>query len=375
MAENEQRSRTRTPTTHYLLEILRSDPLGRFLQSHGLVAIHFSLTALVYGLIRMLALPALFGNLHTIEINGRSILGVLDDWPVLVNELVTVPIIAGYYLWQPTTMQNLYNGISTKIGPDHLARAKAMEYIRPVRQPWWVAIAFIVGLLEVIYLLNSYAVNDIVSWQNINPIMLASSVFIRLISFYMVVLVIIRQGFIIIGLNRLFTDRSVTITPLHPDRVGGLRALGDYVLSTSVIIGAAGLYFGMGFIRQGMNPYVVTSEFYAWMAIYILLAPLYLLMPLIQAHKRMREAKRKLMLELADQFEIEYRKLLAGLKNDQVDALLVQRVEAMQKIYGIAERAPEWPVNLEILSKFSVATLLPMALTLAAGLLQEWLLR
>ena len=345
MAENELRSKTRIQTPPYLLEIVRSDPFARFLQRLGLSAVQFGLIAMVYSAIRDLALPALFGTLFTTEVDGVLILGVLNDWPVLVNELVTVPIIAVYYLWQPRTMQKLYDGISQKIGPDPLARAKAMEYVRPARWRGWAVVAFLIGLLEAIYLLNFYLYGGNIQWQNVNLIMVASSLFIRLVSFYMVVFITIRQAFMIIGLNRLFAETSVMITPLHPDRAGGLHALGEYVLSTSVIIGAIGLYFGMGFVRQGLNPNILTFEFYGWMVIYFLLAPLFLLLPLIQAHRRMREAKHRLLVEVADQFDIEYRKLLAGLKSDQMDATLVQRVEAVQKIYTIAEGAPEWPLN------------------------------
>lgn len=362
-------------TTPYLQEILRSDPFAQILKRLGWSPLHFGLIAMAYSAIRDILLPALFGNLFTVEVNGEMILGVLNDWPVLVNELVTVPIIAAYYLWQPRTMQKLYDGISEKIGPDPLARARAMEYVRPARWRGWAVVAFLIGLLEAIYLLNFYLYGGSTAWQNVNLLMVASSLLIRLTAFYMVVFITIRQAFMIIGLNRLFAETSVMITPLHPDRAGGLRALGEYVLSTSVIIGAIGLYFGMGFVRQGMNPSILTWEFYGWMVIYFLLAPLFLFLPLLQAHRRMREAKQKLLLEIADQFDIEYRKLLAGLKSDQMDATLVQRVEAVQKIYTIAESAPEWPLNVAILSKFSAAALLPIGIPVAAGFLQAWLLR
>lgn len=82
------------------------------------------------------------------------------------------------------------------------------------------------------------------------------------------------------------------VIPLHPDREGGLRILGDYVLSTALIVSAVGLNFGMGLIRRGINPHLITTEFYVLMGIYFILSPIFFFLPLIQVHKRMKEAKR-----------------------------------------------------------------------------------
>ena len=362
-----------SPTSPYLLEIVRSDPLGRFLQKNRLSPVYFGLLVFLYGIIRNLVLTAIYGNLFTIQRSGETILGVLNDWPVLGIELVMVPVVAGYYLWQPATMQALYDGISEKIGPSPLARARAMEYVRPVRWPGWAVVAITVALLEAAYIQYIFLNTATRMWENINTIMLASSFLIRFLAFYMLVFIIVRQIFTIVGLNRFFAEIPIKIAPLHPDRAGGLRMLGDHVLSTGLIVAAVGLYFGMGILRKDINPHVITTEFYVLMLIYFLLAPLFFILPLIQVHRRMKDAKRRLLLEVAEQFDIEYRKLFDGLKQDQLESAHVQRVEAIQKIYKIAEDAPEWPFNLEILSKFGAAIVFPVLLPAIAELAGELL--
>jgi len=359
----------------YLLEIVRSDPFARFLRRIGLSPISFGLFVFVYGIIRNLVLPAIFGHLFTVEIDGKIILGVLNDWPVLVNELIMVPVVAGYYLWQPITMQTLYDGISERIGPSHLARARAMEYIRPIRWPGWAIVAFLIAVLEASFIHDVFLSSKVLIWENVNIVMLASSFLVRFVVFYMIVYITVRQVFTIIGLNRFFSDLTVKIAPLHPDRAGGLRILGDYVLSTGLIIGVLGLYFGMGFLRRELNPLVITAEFYILLVIYFLLAPLFFFLPLLQVHRRMNEAKKVLLIEIAQQFDIEYRKLLDGLKRDQVDSNHVLRVETIQKIYKIAEGSPEWPFNLEIVSKYTAAIVLPVLIPGIAELIATWLFR
>lgn len=368
-------SNPQSHTKPYLLEILRSDPFARFLQKRGLTPIGFGFIVFIYGLIRNLVLPAIFGHLFTIQVGGRTILGVLDDWPVLVIEMLMVPVTAGYYLWQPVTMQSLYDGMAEKIGTNPLARARAMEYVRPVRWSGWVVIAFVVGVFETIYIQYVYLKENVLIWETVNGVMIISLVVIRFIIFYMLVFIIVRQIFMIIGLNRFFSEIPVKVTPLHPDRAGGLRILGDYVLSTALIVGAVGLFFGMGIIRREWNPSIITAEFYVLMAVYFFLAPLFFFLPLIQVHRRMAEAKRKLLIEIAEQFDIEYRKLLNSLKNDQMDSNLIQRVEAIQKIYRIANDSPEWPFNLEIISKYSAAVVFPVLLPVIVQVFIEWYVR
>lgn len=365
---------SRAKASHYKLEIVKNDPFARQLQAVNLGPLQFGLLVALFGILRNLILPAVFGNLHTVQTTtGQTVLGVLQDWPVLVNELIMVPVIAAYYLWQPSTMQTLYDGISSRIGSSHLSRAHSMEFVRPVRWPGWSIVALLIALLETAYILFILLRDDVHIWQTANPLMIFLGALIRLVTFYMLVFVIVRQVFTILGLNRLFTEIPIKIAPLHPDRAGGLRILGEYVLSTGLIVAAVGLYFGMGIVRRSINPIMITTEFYILMTIYFLLAPLFFFLPLIQVHRRMKEAKKRLLIEAAEQFDIEYHRLLEGLKHEQLATDNILRVEAAQKVYKIAEEAPEWPFNLEILSKFGAAVIFPV---LVPGIMQvvgNWL--
>jgi hypothetical protein len=89
----------------------------------------------------------------------------------------------------------------------------------------------------------------------------------------------------------------------------------------------------------------------------------------------MREAKQKLLFEIAEQFDLEYRNLLDGLRRDELKLDEVERLEAIQKIYGIAQSSPEWPFNLALLSQFAAAILLPVLLPIGASLLGNLLIR
>jgi hypothetical protein len=356
-------------------ESLRADPLARGLERLRIRPSVFGLILLAFGLVHTLLLPAIFGYLNTSDSGGGVVLGALDDWPALVVELVMVPVIAGYYVWQPGTMQAVYYGLAGRLsrGPELVARAA--ELTRMLGWPGWGPLAFAVGLLEAGYALLIYQGYAIVTWETANPAMLVSLLLIRFLTFYCLVFIVVRQVLMIIGLNRVFLEFAVEIAPLHPDKAGGLRMLGDYVLTTGLIIAAIGLNFGMGLLRLRLNPDVLTAEFYVSMALYFVLSPLVFFMPLIQVHRQMRNAKSRLLAEVAEQFDLEYRKLLDGLRRNELEAGGVPRLEAIQKIYQITDGASVWPFDLGIASKFTAAALLPVLLPFVVELVSRSVMR
>jgi hypothetical protein len=177
---------------------------------------------------------------------------------------------------------------------------------------------------------------------------------------------------VLVGLNLFFAEFTVEIQPMHPDRAGGLRVLGNYVLTTGLLIAVVGLYFGMQLLRAQTDVGVLSREFFLELATYLVLAPTTFFLPLLSVHTRMEEAKRKLMYEIAEQFDVEYRVLLEGLRRDTLKLDDVERLEAIQKIYRIADNAPDWPFNLGIISRFSVAVLLPVLMPAGVDLLGKF---
>jgi hypothetical protein len=228
----------------------------------------------------------------------------------------------------------------------------------------WPVLAVAAGLFEAGYVLLIFRGFSILTWETANPILIVTAQAIRAVIFYMLVFIVVRQAFMIVGLNRFLSEFSVAIAPLHPDKAGGLRVLGDYVLKTGFFIGVIGLNFGMGLLRLRWNPAELTAEFYISMVLYLILAPLLFFSPLLQIHRQMQSAKKKLLVEIAEQFDLEYHKLLDGLRRNELSDGGIARVEAIQKIYQIAEGSPAWPFDVEIASKFAAAAMLPVLIPL-----------
>ena len=355
-----------------LAKMRHADPLARALSRLHLGPYWVVLIVAAYGSLHAIALPALFGHLYA----AQGVPGALDDWPNLVILLLLVPLVVGYYAWQPAIIQAMYDGIAVRASRSPAAAARAAELLHPLGWSVWALTAIAVGLLECVIWLVDLHGRVILTWQNANWLMIASLMPLRFLVFYALVFMLVRQAVVLYGLNRFFLEFSVEIQPLHPDRAGGLRMLGDYVLTNGLLIGVVGLILGLDLLRARANVAVLTPEFYGELIVYFLAAPtVFFLLPLYSAHKRMVEAKHKLLAEIAEQFDLEYRVLLDGLRQNVLHLDEVERLEAIQKIYAITQSSPDWPFNLGLMSKFGAAVLLPVLAPLGVDLFANLFLK
>jgi hypothetical protein len=337
-----------------LSRMFRGDPLAYFLWQQGLTPARTGMIVFAYGVIYGLILPAIFGKLGD----------AFQDWPTLVIVMVVTPLLMGYYVWEPFTIQTLYDGIASRVQGDKYEDDQIARLTRPFGRRLWLWLALLAGVLESIYIINQHG-QAAPSWQNIHPLLIATVVPLRFLAFYAVVFIMVRETITIIGVNRFMTIFPVEVAPLHPDKAGGLRVLGHFVLSRGIILGLVGLLFGMNLLRLRLGLGTLSWEFYLEMVIYAIAAPAVFLLPLWRAHFLMAVARQKIMLEVAQKFEQHFYNSIEHIRADTITRDHVEEIEALQKLYGIAEAAPTWPLNVGIILRFSAAILLPVFLPMA----------
>lgn len=334
-----------------LSRMFRGDPLAHVLWKLGVTPIRMAMMTFAYGLIYTIILPALFGKLGE----------VFQDWPSLVIVLVVGPVLLGYYVWEPFSIQSLYDGLTQRVQKGKYEGEQISRLTRPMGHFIWLWLALLAGLVEAIYIVYQHG-NAAPNWQNVHPVVIAVLVPLRFLSFYAVTFIITREIISIIAINRFLRIFPMEIAPLHPDKAGGLQVMGRYVLARGIIVGIAGLLFGMNLLRSRLGLGVLSGEFYVEMVIYAVATPTLFILPLWQAHRLMVNARQKIMLDVAQKFEQQYYTTLNHLQSNQIDHAHVGEIEALQKLYEIAEKAPTWPLNVGIVSQFSAAILLPVFL-------------
>lgn len=339
-----------------LSRMFQADPLARSLWKWAITPARLGLIVFTYGVIYAIILPAIFGEL------GQ----VFQDWPTLVIVLVVTPVLLGYYLWEPFSIQALYDGVARRVKEGKTEDAQIARLTRPLGRSLWFWLALLAGLLESAYIVYQLT-HTTPSWQNLNPLLIAAVVPLRFLVFYAVIFILVREIGALLGVNRFMRIFPVEISPMHPDKAGGLRVLGRYVLARGVILGLVGLLFGMNLLRTQLGLEVISGEFYLEMAIYALAAPTIFIVPLWRAHVLMVDAREKIMLQVAQKFEQRYYSSLAEIGSDSGTEQHLGEIGALQKLYEIAEQAPIWPLNLAIVSQFSAAVLVPVFLPMAIG--------
>lgn len=348
-----------------LIEISKGDPVIRFTVERKFSPEMIIAMGMGYGMIYTIILPFLFGSI------GQ----VLADWPELLRTLAVAPLVLGYYVWQPTTIQELYDlAVHRALNPSAQEFEKISRLTKPFGYRFWFAIAIAFGIFNaVIYYFS--LVNSPPGWQNSSTLIVFLSALTTFFSFYAVLHIIVRQIITIRGINKFFHILKIDISPLHPDRAGGLRPLGQYVVTIGLGIGIIGLALGISLLRSRMGLEHLQNVFYINLAVYMFAAPVFFFIPLIEAHRLMQKAKENTLIDIAGQYESLYVATLQKMKDGKPMSKDVAQLDALHKMYLIADTSPVWPFNIGTLTKFSAAVILPVVTPLVINYLTDFIIR
>src|SRR4051812_14108275 len=172
-----------------LSRIFRGDPLAHFLWKIGITPVRMGILIFTYGVIYALILPALFGKLGD----------VFQDWPTLVVVLVVTPLLVGYYVWEPFSIQTLYDGVARRVQEGKYEDEQIARMTRPLGKIFWLGLAILAGVLESVYIVYEH-MHNAPNWQNVHPVFIVMIVPLRFLAFYAVAFILVREIITIIGI-------------------------------------------------------------------------------------------------------------------------------------------------------------------------------
>jgi hypothetical protein len=344
-----------------LVRMWRSDPFARFLWRLGLKPVHFALLAFVYAVIYMLVLPNFFGQF----------MSMLSDWPTVVILGIVLPLLYAFYYWQPSTIQTAYDGLMLRVPKKDFSADHVNEITRWFGRPIWLVVALIVSVLECVHVVN-VLFSSPSFWLNAHPIMIAGLLPLRFLAFYSIVFIVVRQVIAIILINRLLKKYPVEITPLHPDRAGGLLSLGQYVLTIGIGVALIGLILGMIVFRAQLGIETLGIEFYVEIALYALAAPTLFTLPLWEAHRLLRQSRQQILDEIARELDEYYGLALDQMRKGSLTSREADQLKALEAMRELTEKAPTWPINVSMISRYSAAVVLPLLTPLGLDLFSNF---
>lgn len=320
------------------------------------------------------------GHLFT----SGTITGMVND-PAQYTNLVSTTIIVAYYAWLPRGISRSFKALHDNrvIGEckPHVRKLKGEGYSYHVFaeelstsfNKWWWSAVTLVAVSLVVLLLNLPSYLDLrnrVAWAA-DPVSLTMSLFWAGIAQYTGVV----QGTYVVlfwvWLVRLFKRFEIRIRPLHPDGAGGLSPLGDFTLTMSYLIVTLGIILVLTPVTRnyvatgGGLQFRITLDVVVAGVTYALLAPIIFFGPLSVAHRAMRDAKERLLLNVAQRFETEYDKVQASLDSDSIDFDdSLRALDGLQTLHSTTSDFPVWPFNISNLRRFGTSYISPLLLAI-----------
>ena len=185
--------------------------------------------------------------------------------------------------------------------------------------------------------------------------------------FYALVTIYVVRNFAISRLLKDIVDHSrLQMQPLHPDKCGGLRPVGQLGLRNEYVLMLVGLNLVL-LIIVSLDYLLVPPLLYhlldAAVIAYVLVGPPAFMAPLLAFRKGMLKAKDELLGEVAQRLRVELQRLRAQLKSGPIAKEDNELIDTLRKMVDVIDELPVWPFDAATLRKFVGAYLIPILTT------------
>lgn len=298
---------------------------------------------------------------------GVELPGLLQDFTAIVVDFVSIPVIAGLYVWTTQGATRLFRRLyQSTVFQDEQRFVENVDRSRPLFRS---RLAFhLIWIVSVLYALSQLAAYmDWVPWETaqgylyLQPVMSFWRTPFWLLNFYTLAYAAFNVAVTVVTLRRLFRTEKIKLLPLHPDKCGGLVSISQYSLKIGYAIASAGLVISAAALfelQQGSlrEAYPIIVGVIA----YIVLSPVFFFWPLGTAHSAMQEAKDAELLRLAQRYDRIYNRLKKEFDNlDDYDAE-AEKLQHLKDLYAIAEDFPVWPFDISNLRRFFAVVTAPL---------------
>ena len=165
-------------------------------------------------------------------------------------------------------------------------------------------------------------------------------------------------------MRRLSDEFDLNVQPLHPDRSGGLKPLGDLSFSVDSVLLSVGVWLSVGLFTAAPS---VMWVVYSGIVVYMALATLLFFYPLHKVHHLMSEKKIDLLDRLSRKTNSYYESIYNDVLDEDrdVDPEKLRKLNDLEELYRKASDMPVWPFDKETLTKFISTVGFPLSMAIA----------
>jgi hypothetical protein len=307
-------------------------------------------------------------------------MGLLSDYQVLVFGLLFQPTVIATFCWLPVGIQNLYDGIAKEnILETETALQRSYERLRTqLQSPWLVPVAVAWAAFSCVAEYYIFFHPLTTSWFQLHPNFYWFHVPFEFLFYFMLAAGFYDLMVVLIAVRELFRKNSIRVQPFHPDRAGGLGAVGRFTANIGYAVGAVGLFLTIILLQRPPD----TATLYnimigAMFTVYFVMAPIGFYFPLWSAHTAMLCARDSHVQSISSEFDTVYARL-SDLRSNDADKTepLLKRLRQLSEERDMVYRFPVWPFDASSLRKFfglAFTPLVPIITSLLLDSLSKWM--
>lgn len=281
--------------------------------------------------------------------------GLFDDLAGCAIDFLMQPIIITYFVWIQTSGNELINSLFKEgiLKPDKQLKKDLDRRKQLIESPavyyFTATLTIMSSIWFVVTYTNYFGPTASHGWLTASPIITWVRLPIFALAIYSVLLLLYDLAILIIALNKIFQKSKIKLNPLHPDRAGGMGAIGKFFANLGYAIGVIGLTESLVVISEPIRVYTNSTLFFSLLMIilYILFTPIIFFLPLLSSHKAMLQYKDNLLKNLSQEFTSAFEELQeCRSKNSRKFESLLRKTRNIREEFSIISELPVWPFNI-----------------------------
>ncbi|MCZ2126290.1 MAG: hypothetical protein LC099_00765 [Anaerolineales bacterium] len=334
--------------------IYGSDPLAK------LVFLRLNLSPIGAGLFFLLATLLYAGIIPYLE--GYSLSFEQDGANLLLGHLLVYPVAGYFYVYQPKSILSVYRNIAQFLREEDAEddfRAEKIIHTH-AKKSWWL-IGVIFGLLGAAFGVAYSAQHFKQFWYSANWFEIVLVFSVRFVAYYCIAVSAARHIAASVEMNRLFKRADLPLAA-DADQLAVFRSIKNFALEFIGVAAIIALNLGL---QPLFNPPVV--EYFFYVALYLIVAPISFFLPIWGAHARMMEIKEEMLTRLNYDFQEESQKLYRKFRKNET---LTDYLEEARTLNQLSEAiktvsdAPDWPFQGTTFYRMAVTIISPFFIVL-----------
>lgn len=182
---------------------------------------------------------------------------------------------------------------------------------------------------------------------------------------------LVRAVVVVSLLHAVVKNSEVMPRPFHPDRAGGLSAVGKIGLRNQYLLAALGVHLVCGLIvarglseaDRGLAPFLETC---LWLAFgsFLLAGPFVFAAPLLPFRTSMLRKRTEALWKLSDALQTVVDAVVSQVPNQFPTAEQEKEITRLRALTKLVQREPVWPFDVVTMRRFFTAYLAPVVASL-----------